>query len=152
MEDYDLDLPADVVVGWIVLAADKGGAGMQINAWREYVQDESFIAEKGGYEETGVSEVTAVGSLEVMPEHLSDSWILRVRVVDELGDRLPVDEDAPEGPEEISLDQFCSEFIAPERGTASIQVSATGPAEKTEFDRFLTALEHDAMAAEAKAG
>lgn len=152
MEDYDLDLPADVVVGWIVLAADKGGAGMQINAWREYVQDESFIAEKGGYEETGVSEVTAVGSLEVMPEHLSDSWILRVRVVDELGDRLPVDEDAPEGPEEISLDQFWSEFIAPERGTASIQVSATDLAEKKIFDRFLTALELNARAAEAKAG
>ena len=124
---------------------------MQINAWREYVQDESFVAEKGGYEETDVSEVTAIGSLEVKPEHESDSWILQVRVVDELGDRLPIDEDAPEGPEEISLDQFCSEFIAPERGTASIQISATGPAEKEAFDQFLKTLEHKAVAAAARA-
>lgn len=152
MEEYDLDFPTDVVVGWIVQAADKGGSGMQINAWREYVRDESFVAEEGGYEETDVSEVTAVGSLEVKPEHQSDSWILQVSVVDELGDRLPVDEDAPEGPEEISLDQFWSEFIAPDRGTASIQVLATDPAEKKIFDRFLTALELDARAAEAKAG
>lgn len=146
MEDYDFDLPADVVVGWIALAVEEGGSGLEINASREYVLDESFTPEKGGYEETDVSEVTAVGSLEVKPEHRPDSWILRVRVMDELGARLPVDEDAPKEPEEISLDQFWSEFIAPEGGTASIWVSASDAAQKETFDQFLTALERKAAA------
>lgn len=144
MEDYDFDLPADVVVSWIVQAADEGGYGMDINAWREYVLDESFIPEQGGYEETDVREVTAVGSLEVKPEHRPDSWILRVRVADELGGRLPADEDVPEGPEEISLGQFCNDFITPGRGTASIWVSATSPEEKEAFDHFLATLERKA--------
>jgi len=84
----------------------------------EYVTDETFVPKEGGYEETDVEEVTAVGSLEFVPEHRPDSWILRVRVEDELGNRLSVDENALEGPEEINLDQFWDEFIAPERGTA----------------------------------
>lgn len=146
MEDYDFDLPASVVVSWIIQGTDEGGSGLEINAAREYVLDESFIPEKDGYEETDVSEVTAVGSLEVKPEHHPDSWILRVRVVDELGDRLPLEEDAPEGPEEISLNQFWSEFIAPDRGTASIWVSASSLVEKEAFDRFLALLERDAVA------
>lgn len=150
MNEYDLNIPADVVVGWIVEAADEGGTGLEINASREYVVDESFTPEKGGYEETDVSEITAIGSLEVMPEHRPDSWVLQVRVVDELGDRLPVDEDAPEGPEEIGLSQFWSEFIAPGRGTASIQVSAPDLLEKEKFDQFLTALEHKAVASSGK--
>lgn len=146
MEDYDFDLPASVVVSWLVQTVKEGGSGLEINATREYVPDEGFIPEKGGFEETDVSEIAAVGSLEVKPEHRPDSWILRVRVVDELGDRLPLEEDAPDAPEEISLDQFWSEFIAPERGTASIWVSAAGPEEKETFDQFLTALEHKAVA------
>lgn len=146
MEDYDFDLPASVVVGWIIQGTAEGGSGLEINAAREYVLDESFIPEKDGYEETDVSEVAAVGSLEVKPEHRPDSWILRVRVVDELGDRLPLEEDAPDAPEEISLDQFWSEFIAPERGTASIWVSAASPEEKETFDQFLVTLEHKAEA------
>lgn len=146
MEDYDIDLPADVVVSWIVQAADEGGSGMDISAWHEYVLDESFVPEKGGYEETSVREVTPVGSLEVKPEHRPESWILRVRVADELGDRLPADEDAPEGPENIPLGRFWNDFFAPGRGTASIWVSAADPAEKKAFDQFLTALEQKAMA------
>ncbi len=106
--------------------------------------DEGFERETGGYEETDVQEITAVGSLDVVPEHRPDSWILRVRVKDELGNRIPADEDAPEGPEEISLDQFWDEFIAPARGMPSIWVSASDLAEKDAFDQFLSELERAA--------
>ena len=150
MEDYDLDLPADIVVDWVARSLKEGKSGVQTSAWREYVQDESFNAEQGGYEDADVSEVRAIGSLEVKPELRPDSWILRVRVVDELGDRLPVDEDAQAEPEEIGLEQFYSEFIAPDRGTASIWVSASDLAEKKAFDRFLRALERKAMAVSSK--
>ncbi|MDH3473075.1 MAG: hypothetical protein OEM59_05240 [Rhodospirillales bacterium] len=144
MEDYELDLPAEAVVAWTLQAVKQGGSGLLANAWREYVADESFPREKGGYEASDVERVIPVGSLEVVPEHRPDSWVLRVRVKDELGDRLPADEDAPEGPEEIGLDQFWDEFMAPGRGMASIQVSAAGPADKEAFDRFLAELERGA--------
>ena len=142
MEDYELEHPADVVVGWIVQAVKQGRAGLLTNSWREYVVDESFRPETGGYEETDVREVTAVGSLEAAPEHRPDSWILRVRVNDDLADRFPEDEEgAEDGPKEISLDQFWNEFIAPGRGEASIWVSASDPGEKAAFDQFLDELE-----------
>ena len=141
MEDYAIDHAAETVVGWIVQTVKQGGSGLLTNAWREYVLDESFAGKKSGYEETAVQEVTPVGSLEVVPEHEPESWILRVRVEDDLGDRIPPDEDALEGPEEISLDEFWEEFISPLRGVASIWVSASGRAEKEAFDNFLTELE-----------
>lgn len=144
MEDYAIDLPAETVVGWIVQTFKKGGSGLLTNAWREYVLDESFAGKKSGYEETAVQEVIPVGSLEVVPEHQPESWVLRVRVEDDLGDRIPPDEDALEAPEEISLDQFWQEFISPLRGVASIWVSASGRAEKEAFDDFLTDLERGA--------
>jgi hypothetical protein len=144
MEDYEIDLPADVVVAWTVQAVKQGGSGLLANAWREYVVDESFPREKGGYEGADVERAIAVGSLEVVPEHHPDSWVLRVRVKDELGDRIPADEDVPEGPEAIGLDQFWDEFMAPGRGMASILVSASGPADKEAFDRFLAELERAA--------
>ncbi len=147
MEDYAIDLPAETVVGWIVQAVRQSGSGLLTNAWREYVLQESFAGKKSGYEETGVQEVTPVGSLEVVPEHQPESWILRVRVEDELGGRIPPDEDALKGPEEISLGQFWEEFISPLRGAASIWVSASGRAEKRAFDDILTELEREAKRA-----
>ena len=146
MEDYDLNLPADVVVNWLIQSAGDGDVRLSINAWREYVVDEDFAPEKSGYEGIGVQEVTAVGSLEVAPADHRESWILRVRVEDELGDRLPIDESAPEAPEEITLDAFWDEFMAPRRGMASIKVSATGQTEKKAFDRFIAKLEKAAAA------
>ena len=144
MDDYEIELSPEVVVDWIDEAVKQGGAGLLTTAWREYTVDEGFRPEKGGYEETDVGEVVAVGSLEVMPEHRPESWILRVRVEDELGDRLPPDEEVPEGPEEIHLDEFVEAFINPRHGTATVWVSAVSPADKEAFDRFLSDLERSA--------
>jgi len=142
MEDYDIDLPAEVVVDWIAEAAKQPGSGLLMTAWREYVVDEHFVPEKKGYEETEVREVTAVGSLEVIPEHRPETWTLHVRVENELRDRLPPDEDVPEEPEEISLETFVEEFIIPRDSTAEIWFSVADSAAKKAFDDFLASLEH----------
>ena len=52
--------------------------------------EKTFVPKEGGSEETDVEEVTAVGSLAFVRKHRPDSWILRVRMEDELGNRCPV--------------------------------------------------------------
>ena len=59
--------------------------------------DKTFVPTEGGSKETDVEEVIAVGSLELVPEHRADYWILRVHMEDELGNRLSVEEAALEG-------------------------------------------------------
>jgi hypothetical protein len=144
MEEYDLEYPADVVVTWIMRAVKEGATNLDIAAWREFTVDDSFKPEAGGYEETDVSEVTAVGTLEVKPQHPPDSWLLRVRVEDELGDRVPEDESVPEEPEDMDLDAFWHEFIEPKLAMTSVVVEAAGPAEKDAFDQFIRGLERKA--------
>ncbi len=99
-------------------AFERCGSGLLTNALCEYVTDKTLVLCEGGSEETDVEEVTAVGSLEFVPEHRADYWVLRVHMEDELGNRLPVDEEALEAPGELSLEQFCGEILADERGTA----------------------------------
>ncbi|MDH3472767.1 MAG: hypothetical protein OEM59_03660 [Rhodospirillales bacterium] len=144
MEDYESDLPPQVVVAWSLRAVREGESGLLAGAWHEDVAEDGFRPEKGGYEETEVREVTAVGSLEAVPEHRPDRRTLGVRVEDELGARIPGDEDAPEGPEEIALGEFWEEFVAPGRGAASIWVSAADAAGKQAFDRFVAGPERAA--------
>ena len=144
MEEYDLDYPADMVVAWIMQAVKDGAADLDINAWREFVADAGFTPETGGYEDTGVGEVTAVGTLEVKPHHQPDSWVLTVRVEDELGARVPDDETVADAPEDMDLDDFWAEFIEPTRTMASVVVAAAGPDDKEAFDKFIRGLERQA--------
>lgn len=99
----------------------------QINASRHYLPEEIPTLEQsrlGEVESEDISEITAVGVLEVAPLHAADGWLLRVRIEDTRGRRLPEDTPASDQPEEIDLATFQEAFIVPERGTAFVAVAA----------------------------
>ena len=100
--------------------------------------------------QTGRAEPKAlhfIGVLEVTPSSRSDGWVLRIRVEDRLGPRLPEDEDAPEGEEDIDLATFEAEFIVPERGTAEVSLDAEDAHARSKFNRILKRMLNDSHSA-----
>ena len=138
MTEYGLDVTADQIVHWLKdeLAAGRSQK-LEVRATREYLTEPVADREGAGLsEDTEVASLTTVGTLEAKPSGGEGGWVLRVRVEDELGPHVPEDHSVPDLPEEIDLDAFDADFVAPDRGTAYIAVYAETPEAKKAFDRI----------------
>lgn len=136
MDTYPLDLDAQQIVRWLIEEQKRGALGLDVLATRSYVLEDLDKGEwqrMGTGENEAVNDILAVGALEVRPRGQKNGWVLRVRVEDRIGPRLPEDEDAPEDEEEIDLETFQAEFIKPERGTVEVLLDAEDAAAKARF-------------------
>lgn len=139
MIEYGLDVAARQIVHWLKDEQASGNINrLAVRATREYTAEPvSDLDEAGIGEDQDVAVLTTVGTLEVQPREAAHHWVLRVRIGDVVGSHLPEDESVPEDPEEIDLETFNTEFVAPDRGTVYVSVSAATPEAKEEFDRLL---------------
>lgn len=140
MTEYGLDLDAGQIVHWL---KDDQAAGrrriLQVRATREYAAEPVADPEEAGIgEDREITVLTTIGALEVWPVGVKHPWMLRVRVADVIGSHLPEDESVPEDAEEIGLDAFYRDFIAPDTGTVSVVVESDTPEGKAAFDRVLS--------------
>jgi hypothetical protein len=137
METYPVDLEAPQIVRWLIEEQRRGTLGFNAVATRSYVTEDLEDSESQQLSEDaeGLSDVLAVGELEIRPPAARDGWALRIRVEDRLGPRLPEDEDAPGEEEEIDLATFETEFILPERGTPEVLLDAEDAQAKARFSR-----------------
>jgi hypothetical protein len=142
MENYPLDIGAYQILRWLRDEQRLGPVPVDVRATRSYVFEEPTkeLEDIAGEEADPLDATGAVGILEVTPSLGRDGWVLTIRVEDEIGDRLPEDESAPDEEEEIDLETFNSDFIVPERGTVLVSVDAEDEAAKARFDELLTAL------------
>ncbi len=74
------------------------------------------------------------------PRQKPHRWVLRVRVEDDIGPRVPMEEPVPEGEEEIDLPTFQKEFIKANRGIAEVNTEVEGPAAKASLNKLLRAM------------
>jgi hypothetical protein len=142
MTEYGLDMTADQVVHWLKddLAAGRRRK-LEVRATREYAAEPvANLEEAGVSEDAEVAALTTVGILEAKAFGVEDSWVLRVRVEDVVGPHVPEDESVPDLPEEIDLDAFDAEFVAPDRGTTYVTLYADTPKAKKAFDRIFAEL------------
>jgi len=127
METYPLDIAAKQVVRWLIDEEHGGRRNLQISASRTYLHEEISTPQERGLgdeEREDLTEVTAVGILEVAPPQKAEGWLLRVRIEDTIGQRLPDDISASDEPEEIDLEEFWETFIVPQHGTAFVAMDA----------------------------
>ncbi len=136
MTEYEIDVAADQIVHWLRdEAASKS---------REYAADAIASFEAAGISaDTDVASLVTVGTLEVRPAGGKGGWLLQLRVEDVVGPHVPEDESVPDGPEEIDLDGFYDDFVAPDRGTVSATVTIETPQAKRRFDRIFGDLVRD---------
>jgi hypothetical protein len=132
METYPVDVEVEQVVRWLIDEQRSGKHELEVVASRSYLLESISSSQRqrqrlGDDEAEDLTEVTAVGVLEVSPLHKQEGWMLRVRIDDALGPRLPESVPASDEPEEIDLADFQQDFIVPGSGTAFVSVDAETP-------------------------
>jgi hypothetical protein len=142
MESFSLDIEPQQVVRWLQEEQRAGRLPVQVRATRDYAAQaiDPPIEDIGGDATDPLGEVTAIGVLEVRPLVPAEGWLLLVRVEDDAGARLPEDEPVPDGEEEIDLETFNAEFIAPERGTASVSLEVENDTSTSRFEPLLRSM------------
>lgn len=152
METYPLDIDANQAVRWLLEEQRRGTLRLNVLATRSYVLEELKQAESqslGEEEAEDLSDVLAIGVLEVSPPAANDGWLLRLRVEDRIGRQSLDDEDVPPPEDEIDLEAFQAEFILPERGVADVSLEAENPQAKARFTRLFKDMLRDKHSAAA---
>ena len=140
MAEYGLDIDPYQIVRWLGTERKAGrGDRFDVRATREYSAEPlADPAEAGIDDDQDVASLTTIGTLEVRPTGGGPRWTLRVRIEDVVGSHLPDDESVPEDAEEIDLDAFEADFIAPDSGTAYVSLEAGTAQARQDVDRLLS--------------
>lgn len=145
---HPLDIAAEQVVRWLKDAMRTDGLDLTLSASRSFLpEDVTFLQQcaeaLGEDEQRDLSEVTAIGELEVSPTPPKGSWVLRIRAEDALGARLPADHSAADTPEDLDLADFERLFIEPGRAETYVNVETTTPEDWEEFRLLLDEMRTD---------
>lgn len=144
MTEFELDVPADQVVRWLKDELAAGGRRVRIRAMREFATEAvANSADFGVDADAEVASMMTIGVLEAGPAGTENGWLLQVRVEDVVGPHTPEEESVPDGAEEIDLDDFEAEFIAPDQGTAYVTVTVETAEAQRRFDQVFGDLIRD---------
>jgi len=146
VEPIQVDVEARQIVRWLLAEERIKAFGLLLNLTRSFERAELAPGEEGQMgdaEGEELSEINEVGLLEVMPRKEPSRWTLRIRVVDDIGPRMPDDEPVPTEEEEIDLETFNEEFIAGDRGSIEVSAEARDSASGAELGRLIKAIVTD---------
>lgn len=141
-EIYAVDMPVETLLVRIRQALEAGDPPLTAWAWRDYgTRDSQELERRRDRIDEEVDEIVKLGLIDIESTGKSEGWTLHLTVVDELGDHLPDDAEAAEGPEEIEMAEFWREFHRIGPDTVLAEVTAASGAAKQRFDAFLEGLE-----------
>jgi hypothetical protein len=146
MERIPIDLAPEQIVRWLLDEERRDAFDLLVNATRSYRVGAMSEEERASLDDTKdgeLGEISEVGHLEVRPRREPHRWVLRVRIEDDIGPRLPEDETVPENEEDIDLSTFFEEFVAPSRGIADVSAEVEGPTAKASLDHILREMTTD---------
>jgi hypothetical protein len=146
VEPYPVDLAAQQIVRWLMDEERHHTFDLLVRTTRSFQHralgpdDDSRL---GDVERENLAENSEVGIMELVPRRTPSLWTLRIRVSDEIGPNLPIDEPVPSGEEEIDLPTFYEEFIKKDRGLAEVSAEVESPVAKGSLTRVLDAMRQD---------
>jgi hypothetical protein len=147
---YAIDIAAEQVVRWLLDEQRSGRLPVEVRTSRRYVSEPLERPESvglGDEDQADLGDVVAVGILELSPPPGKNGWMLSIRMEDPLGPRTPDDEPVPEGEEEIDLETFQADFIAPGRATEDVTLDAGTKRARAHFEALFADLLLDRHAA-----
>ena len=146
MEPFPVDIDPTQIVRWIIAEHRVTPSSLKIMARRttevRQIPDREEL-HLGDEEREDLSEVATVASLEIAPADPSDGWRMTVVVEDEVGPRGPDRGTMVEDDQQIDLETFYSQFIRPERGTATVVAQANDAAAEAGLSSLLASIEND---------
>jgi hypothetical protein len=140
MQPYPIDLEPSQFVLWLLNSKNVEQFDLDLRVTRGYQP----AAVSGGValddsDRDDLHEIIEVGSLDVVPRKRPDLWIIRLRVEDDAGARLPDDEPVPEEEEDIDLQTLYDEFFRNERGLSELSAEVTNAAAREHLESILSA-------------
>jgi hypothetical protein len=146
MEPFPVDIDPKQIVRWIIAEHRITPSFLKITA-RRTTEERQIPARAelhlGDDEREDLSEIATVATLEIAPAHPSDAWLMTVIVEDEIGPRGPGRGTTVEDDQQIDLETFYSQFIRPERGTATVVAQANDAAAEAGLSSLLASIEND---------
>jgi len=139
MQPYPVDIDPEQIVRWVVAEHEVAPSTLKTLArrtteLREIPARREFLL--GDEEREDLSEVATIATLEIAPAHAADGWRLTVVVEDEVGPRIPQEE-------QIDLGTFYKQFIRSGRGSASVTAEVENAAAEARIARLLEAIERN---------
>jgi hypothetical protein len=146
MEPFPIDIDPKQIVRWIIAEHRITPSSLKMVA-RRTIEERQIPARAelhlGDEEREDLSEIATVATLEIAPAHPSDGWLMTVVVEDEIGPRGPGRATTVEGDQQIDVETFYSQFIRPERGTATVVAQANDAAAEARLSGLLASIETD---------
>lgn len=146
MEPFPVDIDPKQIVHWIIAEHRLTPSSLKTVARRaaevRQIPDRAEF-HLGDEEREDLSEVATVATLEITPAHPSDGWLMTIAVEDQIGPRGPGRGTTVEDEEPIDLETFYSQFIRPERGTATVVAQANDAAAEARLSSLLASIERD---------
>lgn len=146
MEPFPVDIDPKQIVRWIITEHRITPSSLKIVA-RRTAEERQIPARAdlhlGDEEREDLSEIATVATLEIAPAHPSDGWLMTIVVEDEIGPRGPGRGTMVENEQPIDLGSFYSQFIRPERGTATVVAQANDSEAEARLSSLLASIEND---------
>jgi len=140
MQPYPIDLPPLQFMLWLLDPANVEQFDLGLRATRTYEPtDLAGSIELDASDRDDLHDVVEIGLLEVVPRQRPDLWIIRLRVEDDAGSRMPEDEPMPEDEEDVDLQTFYDEFFKNERGIAELSAEVESAAARENLEAVLSA-------------
>jgi hypothetical protein len=145
VEPIQVDVEARQIVRWLLKEERVKAFDLLLNVTRSFERAELTAGEERQMDDAGqeLNEINEVGELEVMPRKEPSRWTLRIRVVDDIGPRMPDDEPVPAEDEEIDVETFNEEFIVADRGFTEVSAETQDRAASAELARLIEAIVTD---------
>ena len=146
MQTYPVEVEPEQIVDWIMAESQIAPSELRVSARRAIETRELPTTKElrlGEEERDDLTEIAAIGTLQIAPAHAADGWLLTVVVEDEFGPRILDEAEATQEEQEIDVVAFYDLFIRPGRGTASAVAEVEGPDSKERLTCLLKDMEMD---------
>jgi hypothetical protein len=140
MHRYPTDLDPRRLTEWLLDEDHLRKFDLNVRTTRSFEAREMGSADTEGLDDSDIEDardISEIGILEVAPRRTANKWVLRVRVEDNVGPRVPEDESVSEEEEELDLDGFHADFIRDDRGLTEVTAEVENSASGADLDRLL---------------
>jgi len=97
----------------------------------------------GDAEREDLSEIVAIGTLEIASVHANEGWLLKVVAENEAGPHVLSTDGAAAAEQNIDLDSFYREFIRPGLGTANVSAEVENQAAQARVNAVIDQIERN---------
>jgi hypothetical protein len=138
MEEYDVDILPGEICEWLREDAQLPVPLLNVSISKHYSVETDFDRQEYGISAADeVALVNACGILELGPRGGGRGWTLQVRAEDSVGLTPSDKEDAYKDEDDMTLEEFETQFLQPMRGEVGIVVLADNEAGWERFQHWL---------------